>query len=156
MATIIAFAVPDAASGREALNRLTGVVDDTALAFRDAYGVVTVHQASDLAGGPSDIGHGLLGVLVAVATSGSLGRATGDERLERARCDLAGVGVDVEGLGIAGDQIDAGAAAAFMVADDDTARAIDSALRSAGYQDVRCVRVPQEGVDVLRDTQRLA
>lgn len=155
MATIIAFAVPDAASGREALHRLTGLVDDTALAFRDAHGVVTVHQASDLAGGPRDIGHGLLGVMVAVATTGSLGMSTGGERLVRARRELAGVGVDVEGLAIAGEQIDAGAAAAYMVAEDETALAIESALRSAGYQDVRRVRVPQEGVDVLRATQHL-
>ena len=33
MTTVIAFGVPDPASGREALNRLTGLVDDTALAF---------------------------------------------------------------------------------------------------------------------------
>ncbi|GAA2165642.1 putative membrane protein [Humibacillus xanthopallidus] len=155
MATIIAFGVPDPASGRQALNRLTGLVDDTALAFRDADGTVTVHQASDLDGGPSDIGHGLLGVLVAVVTSGSLGMATSDERLDCARRDLARVGVDVEGLDIASAQIDAGAAAAFMVAQDDTAVAIESALRSAGYRDVRSVRVPQEGVDVLRATQQL-
>ena len=36
-----------------------------------------------------------------------------------------------------------------------TARAIESALRSAGYVDVRCVAVPQEGVAVLRVTQHL-
>ena len=155
MATIIAFAVPDAVSGREALNRLTGLVDDTALAFRDAHGVVTVHQASDLGGDGREIGHGLLGVMVALATTRSLGMTTGGERLDRARRELAHMGVDVEGLAIAGKQIDAGAAAAFMVADDETARAIESALRSAGYVDVRCVPVPQEGVDVLRGTQHL-
>lgn len=155
MATIIAFAVPDAASGREALNRLTGLVDDTALAFRDVHGVVTVHQASDLDTGPRDIGHGLLGVMVALATTGSLGMSTGGERLDRARRDLAAAGVDLESLAIAGEQIDAGAAAAFLVADDGTAAPIESALRSAGFLDVRCVRVPQEGVDVLRGTQYL-
>lgn len=155
MATIIAFGVPDPASGRQALNRLIGVVDDTAIAFRDADGTVTVRQVSDLDGGPGDIGHGLLGVLVAVATTGSLGMATGDERLDRARNDLSSVGVDLEGLDIAVEQIDADAAAAFMVADDATARAIESVLRSAGYQDVRRVRVPQAGVEVLRGTQHL-
>lgn len=155
MATIIAFAVSDAPSGREALNRLTGLVDDTALAFRDAHGVVTVQQASDLDGGPRDIGHGLLGVMVAVATTGYLGMSTGGERLDRARRELARVGVDVDNLAIAWEQIDAGAAAAFMVAGDDTAVAIESALRTAGYLDVRCVPLSQEGVDVLRGTQHL-
>lgn len=155
MATIIAFAVPDAPSGREALDRLTGVVDDTALAYRDGHGVVTVKQSSDLAGGPRDIGHGLLGVAVALAASGSLGMPMGGERAERARSDLMRLGVDVSHLDIAGEQIDAGAAAAFMVAGDDNAVAIESALRSAGYHDVRCVHVPEEGVAVLRDTQHL-
>jgi hypothetical protein len=155
VATIIAFAVPDARSGREALDRLTGVVDDTALAYRDEHGVVTVRQASDLDCGSRGIGHGLLGVAVALATTGSLGMTTGGTRAERARRELMHLGVDVEGLDIAGEQIEAGAAAAFMVAGDDNAPAIESALRSAGYRDVRCVRVPEEGVAVLRATQHL-
>lgn len=155
MATIIAFAVPDARSGREALDRLTGVVDDTALAYRDEHGAVTVKQSSDLDCGPRDIGHGLLGVAVALVTTGSLGMTTGGTRAERARRDLTQLGMDVESLDIAGEQIEAGGAAAFMVAEDDNAPAIESALRSAGYQDVRCVRVPEEGVAVLRATQHL-
>lgn len=155
MATIIAFAVPDAPSGCEALDRLRGVVDDTAVVYRDGQGVVTVRQFSDLEGGARLIGHGLLGVAVALATSGSLGMPAGGERAERARRDLTRLGVDVKDLDIAGEQIDAGAAAAFMVAGDDNAVAIESALRSAGYRDVRCVHVPEEGVAVLRNTQHL-
>jgi hypothetical protein len=155
VATIIAFAVPDAPSGREALDRLTGVVDDTALAYRDEHGVVTVRQCSDLDCGPLDVGHGLLGVAVALATARTLGMMTAGTHAERAHRELMQLGVDVEGLEIAGEQIEAGAAAAFMATADDNAPAIEAALRSAGYRDVRCVHVPEEGVRVLRTTQHL-
>jgi hypothetical protein len=74
---------------------------------------------------------------------------------ERAHRELMQLGVDVEGLDIAGEQIEAGAAAAFMATADDNAPAIESALRLAGYQDVRCVRVSEEGVLALRATQHL-
>jgi uncharacterized membrane protein len=155
MATIIAFEVPDAATGGEALARLTGLVDDTALAYRDAHGVVRVHQAGDLRDRGEVVAHGLLGVLVALATTQFLQMPTGGERLAAARRELRGVGVDLDALGIGGERINDGGAAAFMVADDDTVQAIESALRSAGYRDVRCLPVPDAAVEVLRGTQRL-
>ena len=154
MTTIIAFAVSDEASGREALDRLAGLVDDTAVAFRDEHGVVTVRQASDLDGGSGDIAHGLLGVAVALATTSSHELQTG-ERAHRARLALVRSGVHLDELDLAGEQVDAGAAAAFMVADDDTAVAIESALRTAGYRNVRRVHMPEQAAGVLRDTQRL-
>ena len=156
MTTIIAFAVADVSSGRAALERLTGLVDDTALAFRDQHGAVTVHQSSDLGAGSSDVGHGLLGVAVALAVTASLGMPVGGgARADRARRELIRLGVNLDDLGLAGEQIAAGAAAAFMVAEDDNATAIGSVLRSAGYQDVRCVHMPEGAVRVLRDTQHL-
>ena len=155
MTTIIAFAVADVSSGRAALERLTGLVDDTALAFRDQHGAVTVHQSSDLGAGSSDVGHGLRGVAVALAATSSLRIPVGGARADRARRELIRLGVNLDDLGLAGEQIAAGAAAAFMVAEDDNATAIGSVLRSAGYQDVRCVHMPEGAVRVLRDTQHL-
>lgn len=155
MTTIIAFAVPDERAGREALDRLTGLVDDTAVAFRDEHGVVTVRQVSDLGGRSDDIAHGLLGVAVALAALPAGEPPTCGDRAHRARLDLARAGVQLEGLDIAGEQIDAGAAAAFLVTEDDTAVAIASALRSAGYRNVRRVLMPEVAAGVLRDTQHL-
>lgn len=75
--------------------------------------------------------------------------------LQRDRRELAIARANVDGLDIAGEQISVGAASAFRRTDGRTSHTIESAPRSADYQDVRRVRMAEVGIEVLRGIQQL-
>lgn len=154
MPTIVAFGVTSRQVGAEALGRLEGVAQDTALVYKGRHGKVTVRQSSDL---PVDGGlrGGLLGAAVTIFTGPLVGLAAAGGAAGAAYGALQDAGVPNAMMTLAGRQLEAGRAAVFVLAPDALAHAIESAVRSAGVDDLQVGHFPAEAEPVVKETLQI-
>lgn len=152
MARIVAFSVTSRDMGVEALERLEGVAQDTALVFKNNAGKVTVQQASDLTDGSRTLRGGLLGAAVTIFVGPLAGLAAAGGSAGAAFGALLDAGMSDDVMTLAGKQLEAGGAAVFVLAEDGIANAIESAVSRAGLDNIEVGGFPEEAEAVLRET----
>lgn len=155
MAMIVAFSVTSRHLGEQALERLEGVAQDTALVFKNSAGKVTVQQSSDLTDRHGAPRGGLLGAAVSIFAGPLAGLAAGGGAAGAAYGALRATGMNDNMMKLAGKQLEAGEAAVFVLAEDGVAHAIESAVCGAGLDDIEVGGFPEEAEAVLREALRV-
>jgi uncharacterized membrane protein len=132
MSKIVAFSVPNLADGEKALDELEDVADvrDVALVYKNSKGRVKIRQTSDLTAGKGALRGALvgglasilIGPLVGMAAVGSVGGALYGK--------LSDKGVSDKLMKLAGEQLEAGNAAVFVLAEDGEADRIEARIKS--------------------------
>lgn len=156
MAMIVAFSVTSRDMGEEALQRLEGVAQDTALVYKSSAGKVTVKQSSDLTVGKNILRGGLLGAVVSISTGPLVGLAAAGSAAGAAYGALRDTGVSDKMMKLAGAQLEAGQAAVFVLAEEKIAHAIESAVRDAGVGDIEVGNFPAEAESVVKKTLEIS
>jgi uncharacterized membrane protein len=156
MTTIVAFSVTSRDRGEEALERLEGVARDVALVYKSHGGKVTVQQCSDLTVGHAMLRGALLGAAVSIFAGPLVGMAATGGAAGAAYGGLRDNGVSERVMKLAGTQLEAGEAAVFVLAGDDLARAIESAVRESGVADIEVGSFPASAESVVTETLRLS
>ncbi len=131
MAKIVAFSVPDEAAGNRAIDRLPDLVDvkDVALVYRTAGGGVRIRQTTDATMPFDTVVGGLLGAVVGTFVGPFLGVAAAGAAAGGLYGALRDKGVDDRLMRLAGEQLAAGGAAVFVLAEDATADYIEAEIR---------------------------
>ena len=156
MATIVAFSVKDRAMGEEALERLEGEVEDVAMVYRTEKGKVKVEQTSQLSAGQGVVRGGLLGAAVSIFAGPLIGVTAAGGAVGAAYAAMRDKGVDDKLIKLAGKQLENGGAAVFVLANEPTAAAIESAVLEAGMQDVQVGAFPEEAAGLVREALKLS
>ncbi len=155
MATIVAFSVRDKEMGEEALERLEGKVEDAAMVYKTDKGKVKIEQTSDLTAGQGILRLGLLGAAVSIFAGPLVGVAAVGSAAGAAYAAIRDEGVDDKLMKLAGQQLERGKAAVFVLADDATAQTIATATRDAGAEDLQVAAFPEEAAGVVREALTL-
>ncbi|MGE5636822.1 MAG: DUF1269 domain-containing protein [Nocardioidaceae bacterium] len=131
MAKIVAFSVPSLADGDKALDELDVAVDvkDVALVYKDDRGRVKVRQTSDVTAGKGAVRGALLGTAVGLFAGPVVGVAAGGAAGGGALAALGDRGVDNKLMKLAGEQLEAGHGAVFVMAEDAKADALAARIR---------------------------
>lgn len=156
MATIVAFSVKDREMGQEALDRLEGDVEDVAMVYKTEKGKVKVEQTSQLSAGQGVVRGGLLGAAVSIFAGPLIGVAAAGGAAGAAYAALRDKGVNDKLIKLAGNQLENGRAAVFVLANEPTAAAIESAVLAAGMDDVQVGAFPEEAAGVVREALKLS
>ena len=156
MASIVAFSVKDREMGEEALERLEGEVEDVALVYRTDNGKVKIEQTSQLTAGQGVIRGGLLGAAVSIFAGPLIGVAAAGGVAGAAYAGLRDKGMDDKLMKLAGKQLENGQAAVFVLANEPTAAAIQSAVIEAGMDDVQVGAFPEEAAGLVREALKLS
>lgn len=156
MATIVAFSVKDREMGQEALDRLEGDVEDVAMVYKTEKGKVKVEQTSQLSAGQGAVRGGLLGAAVSIFAGPLIGVAVAGGAAGAAYAALRDKGVDDKLITLAGKQLENGRAAVFVLANEPTAAAIESAVLAAGMEDVQVGAFPEEAAGLVREALKLS
>lgn len=156
MATIVAFSVKDREMGKEALDRLEGDVEDVAMVYKTEKGKVKVEQTSQLSAGQGVVRGGLLGAAVSIFAGPLIGVAAAGGAAGAAYAALRDKGVNDKLIKLAGNQLENGRAAVFVLANEPTAAAIESAVLAAGMDDVQVGAFPEEAAGVVREALKLS
>jgi uncharacterized membrane protein len=156
MATIVAFSVKDKDMGEEALDRLEGQVEDAAMVYKTEKGKVKVQQTSQLSAGQGVVRGGLLGAAVSIFAGPLIGVAAAGGAAGAAYAAIRDKGMDDKLIKLAGKQLENGRAAVFVLANEPTAAAIESAVLEAGMDDVQVGAFPEEAAGVVRETLKLS
>lgn len=156
MATIVAFSVASRDMGEEALKRLEGVAQDAALVYKSPRGKVKVQQSSDLTVGHSMLRGALLGAAVSIFTGPLVGMAATGGAAGAAYGGLRDKGVSDKLMKLAGKQLEAGQAAVFVLAEDDLAHAIESAVRDSRAADIEVGSFPAAAESVIKETLKIS
>jgi uncharacterized membrane protein len=156
MAAIVAFSVKDRQMGEEALERLDGEVDDVALVYKTDKGKVKIEQTSQLSAGQGVVRGGLLGAAVSIFAGPLIGVAAAGGAAGGVYAAMRDKGMDDKLMKLAGKQLDNGQAAVFVLANDPTAAAIESAVIDAGMEDVQVGVFPDEAAGLVREALKLS
>jgi uncharacterized membrane protein len=156
MATIVAFSVPTLDDGEEALERLEGTVTDAALVYKNMHGRVKIRQTSDMTVGKGVIRGGLLGGVVGILAGPLVGMAAAGGAVGAAYGALRDKGVSDKLMKLAGDQLERGRAAVFVLADDEVAETIATKVREAGVDDIEVGTFPAEATGIVKEALKLA
>ena len=156
MAAIVAFSVKDKEMGEEALERLEGQVEDVALVYKTDKGKVKIEQTSQLSAGQGVIRGGLLGAAVSIFAGPLVGVAAAGGASGAAYAAMRDKGVDDKLMKLAGKQLQNGQAAVFVLANEPTAAAIESAVLEAGMEDVQVGAFPEEAAGLVREALKLS
>lgn len=156
MAAIVAFSVKDRQMGEEALERLEGEVDDVALVYKTDKGKVKIEQTSQLSAGQGVVRGGLLGAAVSIFAGPLIGVAAAGGAAGGVYAAMRDKGMDDKLMKLAGKQLDNGRAAVFVLANDPTAAAIESAVIDAGMEDVQVGVFPEEAAGLAREALKLS
>lgn len=152
MATIVAFGVKTREQGEEALDRLEGVAEDAALVYKTRHGKVKVQQSSDITAGKGALRGGLIGAAVSIFAGPLVGMTAAGTALGIAYGALRDKGVPDKIMKLAGKQLEDGHAAVFVLADDNVAKAIESAVRESGMEDVEVGSFSEDAEKVVLET----
>jgi uncharacterized membrane protein len=155
MATIVAFSVPSREAGEEALDRLEGVVSDAAMIYKNKHGRVKIQQTSDATVGKGVVRGGLLGGALSILAGPLVGMAVAGGAVGAAYGALRDKGISDKLMKLAGDNLDLGQAAVFILADDDVAASIQEKVIAAGVSEVEVGSFPAEAAGVVRETLKL-
>jgi uncharacterized membrane protein len=155
MATIVAFPVASREQGEEALDRLEGRVADAALIYKNKHGRVKIQQSSDMTVGKGLIRGGLIGAAVSIFAGPLVGMAVAGGAVGGAYGALRDKGVSDKLMKLAGQQLEQGGAAVFVLADDDAASSLQSALADAGVSEVEIGSFPAEAQKVVKEALKL-
>lgn len=156
MATIVAFSVKDREMGEEAIERLEGEVEDVAMVYKTEKGKVKVEQTSQLSAGQGVVRGGLLGAAVSIFAGPLIGVTAAGGAVGAAYAAMRDKGVDDKLIKLAGKQLENGGAAVFVLANEPTAAAIESAVLEAGMEDVQVGAFPEEAAGLVREALKLA
>lgn len=156
MAQIVAFSVESKAQGEEALDRLRDVAEDAAMVYRTDRGRIRIEQSSDMTVGKGLVRGGLLGGAVSIFAGPLVGMAAAGGALGGAYGALRDKGVPDKVMKLAGQQLEKGQAAVFVLADEPTAQRIESEVRAAGIAGIEVGSFPEEAAGVVRETLKLA
>ena len=156
MATIVAFPVASKEQGEEALDKLEGKVTDAALIYKNKHDRVKIQQSSDMTVGKGIVRGGLLGAAVSIFAGPLVGVAVAGGALGGAYGALRDKGVDDKLMKLAGKQLENGQAAVFVLANEPTAAAIESAVLEAGMEDVQVGAFPEEAAGLVREALKLS
>lgn len=156
MATIVAFSVKDREMGEEALERLEGEVEDVAMVYKTEKGKVKVEQTSQLSAGQGVVRGGLLGAAVSIFAGPLIGVTAAGGAVGAAYAAMRDKGVDDKLIKLAGKQLENGGAAVFVLANEPTAAAIESAVLEAGMEDVQVGAFPEEAAGLVREALKLS
>jgi uncharacterized membrane protein len=131
MAKIVAFTVPSLDDGDKALDELEGAADveDVALVYRNDKGRVKIRQTSDVTAGKGAVRGALLGTAVGLFAGPVAGVAAAGAAGGGALSALGDRGVDNKLMKLAGEQLEAGQGAVFVMAEDTKADAIAGRIR---------------------------
>ncbi len=132
MAKIIAFTVRSLHDGDTALAQLADVdaVIDAALVYRTDDGKVKLQQSTDVTFGKGAGRGALLGAAVGIFAGPFLGLAAAGAAGGGLIAKLRDYGISDELMRLAGEQLEVGQAAVFVMAEDDAADKIVSRIRS--------------------------
>ena len=128
MATTVAFSVPGITDGETALHELDSVegVADVALVYKNDKGKVKIRQTSDMTAGKG----ALLGALTGIFLGPLVGMAAGGTALGAVYGKLRDKGVNDKLMKLAGEQLDSGHAAVFLLAEDAVASKVEGKVRA--------------------------
>jgi uncharacterized membrane protein len=154
MLQIVAFPVPDREAAAAAVDRLGRVARDTAVVFTAAEGTVRLEQRSDLTAARGAVRGGLLGAAVSIFAGAHLHAADVRGAAGAAYEALRDTGVNDRLMRLAGEQLGSGRAAVFLIAEDDHAAAVESAVRSSGVCQVEIGELAQEATDIVTEALR--
>jgi len=135
MAKIVAFSVPTYDDGVKALDELETVdeVKDVALAYKNAKGKVKIRQTSDATFGKGALHGALLGGVVSIFLGPLVGMAAAGAAAGGAYSAVRDKGVSDKIMKLAGEQLEGGHAAVFVLAEDDTAAEIEQKVRNISH-----------------------
>ncbi|HSL59502.1 MAG TPA: DUF1269 domain-containing protein [Acidimicrobiales bacterium] len=155
MATIVAFSVPSIEAGEEALERLEGTVTDVALIYKNKNGRVKIRQTSDMTVGKGMVRGGLLGGVLSIFAGPLVGMAVVGGAAGGAYAALRDKGVSDKLMKLAGEQLEQGKAAVFVLADDPVADMIVTKIEEAGVDGVEVGAFPAEAANVVKEMLKL-
>lgn len=155
MATIVAFSVSDREMGEKAITQLEGKVEDAAMVYKTVKGKVKVEQTSDLTAGKGVLRGGLLGAAVSIFAGPLVGMTAAGGAFGAAYAAMRDKGIDDQLMKLAGEQLEAGKAAVFVLADQGTAATIEGAVHDAGIDDVHTGVFDEEAAGVVREVLKL-
>jgi uncharacterized membrane protein len=129
---IVAFSVASKEQGEQALGQLEDVVgvEDVAMVFKNNKGKVKIQQTSDATVGKSAVRGALLFGVASIFVGPLVGMAATGAAAGGAFGALRDKGVSDQLMKLAGAQLEAGGAAVFVLADDDTAGHIAEQVRA--------------------------
>lgn len=157
MAKIVAFSVPTVTDGETALEELDeqSSVQDVALVYKDGKGRVKVRQTSDLTAGKGALRGAVIGGLASILVGPLVGMAAAGTAAGAVYGKLRDKGVSDKLMKLAGEQLEAGHAAVFVLADDDVADEIAAKLRSISHlkQFQGAVEVGEFSADAQREVR---
>ncbi|MGB8382974.1 MAG: DUF1269 domain-containing protein [Dermatophilaceae bacterium] len=156
MATIVAFSVSSREMGEDALDQLDGVVADAAMVYKTSAGRIKVQQTSDLTLGKGIVRGGLIGAAASIFAGPLVGVAAAGGALGAGWAALRDKGISDNLMKLAGQQLQDGGAAVFVLTEDVTAEKIAAAVREAGLAGVEVGSFPQEAEGVVRETLKLS
>ena len=135
MAKIVAFSVPSYDDGVKALDELdaSDEVKDVAMAYKNAKGKVKIRQTSDATVGKGALHGALLGGVVSIFLGPLVGMAAAGAAAGGVYGALRDKGVSDKIMKLAGEQLEDGHAAVFVLADDDTAAEIEKKVRNISH-----------------------
>lgn len=135
MTKIVAFSVPSLADGEKALDELADVADvrDVALVYKNDKGRVKVRQTSDLTAGKGALRGALVGGLASIMIGPLVGMAAVGSAAGALYGKLSDKGISDKLMKLAGEQLEAGNAAIFVLAEDAEADRIESRVRSVSH-----------------------
>ena len=131
MAKIVAFTVPTLEDGDKALEALEDArdVDDVALVYKNDKGKVKIRQTSDVGAGKGAVRGALLGATVGLFAGPVAGVAAAGAAGGGMLAALGDRGVDNKLMKLAGEQLDGGHGAVFVMAEDAKADAIAARIK---------------------------
>ena len=120
MSKIVAFSVPTLDDGEKALTELESAEDvkDVALVYKNEKGHVKIRQTSDLTLGKGAVRGGLLGAAVGLFAGPLVGAAAVGAAGGGTLAALGDRGIDNKLMKLAGQQLETGHAAVFVLAED--------------------------------------
>jgi uncharacterized membrane protein len=131
MAKIVAFTVPSLEDGDKAIAELAAVdeVEDAALVYKNDKGRVKIRQTSDVTAGKGAVRGALLGTAVGIFAGPVVGLAAAGAAGGGLMSALGDHGVDNKLMKLAGDELEAGHGAVFVMAEDAKADEIAAKIR---------------------------
>jgi len=135
MTKIVAFSVPNQADGEQALDELEHVADvrDVALVYKNSKGKVKVRQTSDLTAGKGALRGALVGGLASILIGPLVSMAAVGSAAGALYGKLSDKGISDTLMKLAGEQLEGGNAAVFVLAEDAEADRIEAQVMSLSY-----------------------
>jgi uncharacterized membrane protein len=129
---IVAFSVPSMLDGEQALDQLEDVADvlDVALVYKTEKGKVKLRQTSDMTAGKGALRGALVGGLASILVGPFVGMAAAGTAAGAIYGKVRDKGVSDKLMKLAGDQLEAGNAAVFVLAEDAEADRIEAKVKS--------------------------